>query len=83
MCVCVCMYIYMYAYIYIYIYKCVCICPAREKSRVNPRSLGFTGVKILHSFTTISRPPTWAWEVARTVVAPPLSVVKCLWEVFV
>jgi len=24
-----------------------------------------------------------AWEVARTVVAPPLSVVKCLWEVFV
>jgi len=27
--------------------------------------------------------PTRAWEVARTVVAPPLSVVKCLWEVFV
>jgi len=26
---------------------------------------------------------TSAWEVARTVVAPPLSVVKCLWEVFV
>ena len=24
-----------------------------------------------------------AWEVARTVVAPPSSVVKCLWEVFV
>jgi len=24
-----------------------------------------------------------AWEVARTVVAPSLSVVKCLWEVFV
>ena len=23
------------------------------------------------------------WEVARTVVAPPLSVVKCLGEVFV
>jgi len=23
------------------------------------------------------------WEVARTVVAPPSSVVKCLWEVFV
>jgi len=21
-----------------------------------------------------------AWEVARTVVAPPLSVVKCLWD---
>jgi len=26
---------------------------------------------------------TRAWEVARTVVAPPSSVVKCLWEVFV
>jgi len=24
-----------------------------------------------------------AWEVARTAVAPPSSVVKCLWEVFV
>jgi len=24
-----------------------------------------------------------AWEVAGTVVAPPSSVVKCLWEVFV
>ena len=24
-----------------------------------------------------------AWEVARTVVAPPSSVVNCLWEVFV
>ena len=24
-----------------------------------------------------------SWEVARTVVAPPLNVVKCLWEVFV
>ena len=26
---------------------------------------------------------TRAWEVARTVVAPPSSVVKCSWEVFV
>jgi len=32
---------------------------------------------------TSARPPTRAWEVARTVVAPPLSVVKCLLEVFV
>jgi len=32
---------------------------------------------------TSARPPTRAWEVARTVVAPPLSVVECLWEVFV
>ena len=24
-----------------------------------------------------------AWEAARTVVAPPSSVVKCLWLVFV
>jgi len=32
---------------------------------------------------TLARPPTRAWEVARTVVAPPSSVVKCLWEVFV
>jgi len=32
---------------------------------------------------TSARPPIRAWEVARTVVAPPLSVVKCLWEVFV
>jgi len=32
---------------------------------------------------TSARPPTRAWEMARTVVAPPLSVVKCLWEVFV
>ena len=30
-----------------------------------------------------SRPPTRAWEVARTVVAPPSSVVKCLRWVFV
>ena len=30
-----------------------------------------------------ARPPTRAWEVARTVVAPPSSVVKCLWQVFV
>ena len=28
------------------------------------------------------RPPTLAWEVARTFVAPPSSVVKCLCEVF-
>jgi len=27
-------------------------------------------------------PPSIFWEVARTVVAPPSSVVKCLWEVF-
>ena len=32
---------------------------------------------------TSARPPTRAWEVARTVVAPPSSVVKCLWGVFV
>jgi len=32
---------------------------------------------------TSARPPTRAWEVARTVVAAPSSVVKCLWEVFV
>jgi len=32
---------------------------------------------------TSARPPTRAWEVARTVVAPPSSVVKCLWEVLV
>ena len=32
---------------------------------------------------TSARPPARAWEVARTVVAPPSSVVKCLWEVFV
>jgi len=30
-----------------------------------------------------ARPPTRAWEVARTIVAPPSSMVKCLWEVFV
>jgi len=28
---------------------------------------------------TSARPPTRAWEVARTVVAPPSSVTKCLW----
>jgi len=27
--------------------------------------------------------PTRAWEVARTVVAPPSSAAKCLWGVFV
>ena len=32
---------------------------------------------------TSAWPPTRAWEVARTVVAPPSSGVKCLWEVFV
>jgi len=26
--------------------------------------------------------PTRAWEVARTVVAPPSSIVQCLWGVF-
>ena len=31
----------------------------------------------------VTRPPARAWEVARTVIAPPSSVVKCLWEVFV
>ena len=31
----------------------------------------------------LARPPTRAWEVARTVVASPSSVVKCVWEVFV
>ena len=30
-----------------------------------------------------ARPPTRAWEVARTAVAPPSSVVKCLWGVLV
>jgi len=30
-----------------------------------------------------ARPPTRAWEVARTVAASPSSVVKCLWGVFV
>jgi len=32
---------------------------------------------------TSARPPTRAWEVARTIVALPSSVVKCLWGVFV
>jgi len=32
---------------------------------------------------TSARPPTRAWEVERTVVAPPSSVVKCLCGVFV
>ena len=32
---------------------------------------------------TSARPRTLAWEVARTVVAPPSSLVTCLWEVFV
>jgi len=32
---------------------------------------------------TSARPPARAWEVARTVVAPPSSVVQCLWKVFV
>jgi len=35
-----------------------------------------------HKLMTSAR-PTRAWEVARTVVAPPSSVVKYLWEVFV
>jgi len=36
-----------------------------------------------HRTPTSARPPTRAWEVARTVVAPPSSVVKCLWEAVV
>jgi len=32
---------------------------------------------------TSARPSTRAWKVARTVVAPPSSVVKCMWVVFV
>jgi len=46
----------------------------------------FTGLRrtsTLPLTLTSARPPTRAWEVARTVVAPPSSVVKCLWEVFV
>jgi len=38
---------------------------------------------LIHTAPRSARPPTRAWEVARTVVAPPSSVVKCLWEVFV
>jgi len=37
----------------------------------------------LHRDCADQRPPTRAWEVARTVVAAPSSVVKCVWEVFV
>jgi len=39
----------------------------------------------LHSKLCSFTPPfhSQAWEVARTVVAPPSSVVKCLWEVLV
>jgi len=32
---------------------------------------------VLFVFTS-ARPPTRAWEVARTVVAPPSSFVKCV-----
>jgi len=43
----------------------------------------FTFTSTLPPTLTSARPPTRAWEVARTVVAPPSSVVKCLWGVFV
>ena len=32
---------------------------------------------------TFTRPPTRAWEVTRTAVAPPPSGAKCLWGVLV
>ena len=35
------------------------------------------------TWSSSARPPTRAWEVARTVVAAPSSVVKCSWELFV
>ena len=43
----------------------------------------FTDTVPLHLTLTSARPPTRAWEVARTVVVPPPSVVKCLREVFI
>jgi len=72
------LYIYLYLYLYLSIYS------------IAPASCAPFGVSSIPIYIyiyiymlTSARPPTRAWEVARTVVAPPLSVVKCLWEVFV
>ena len=42
------------------------------------------GICLCWTTPTVSgpAPPSRAWEVARIVVAPPSSVVKCVWEVF-
>jgi len=53
------------------------LCVARPHGWFCPRVERSTGHT--HTHTTADR----AWEVARTIVAPPLSVVKFLWEVFV
>jgi len=50
---------------------------------IPPVSLYQAYIIHIYPMLTSARPPTRAWEVARTVVAPPLSVVKCLLEVFV
>jgi len=52
--------------------------PRQTLARPGPRQ-----TSTLPLMLTSARPPTRAREVARTVVAPLLSVVKCLWEVFV
>ena len=59
---------------------CVCVCLFRGL----PHKLSTEHLSLSVPFAFLTQtPPTRAWEVARTVVAPPSSGVKCLWEVFV
>jgi len=60
------------------VWKCFSSGARQTLARPGPRQTSTLPLTL-----TSARPPTRAWEVARTVVAPPLSVVKCLWEVFV
>jgi len=53
-----------------------------------PTCIAHPGAILLHDYWTVydsdsDLPCVCYWEVARTVVVPPSSVVKCLWEVFV
>jgi len=85
------MYTHIHTYIYIYInlslcITCVCVSIRVDRYiQIESIDRSIVSTPISRSFLQVAsvRPPTRAWEVARTVVAPPSSVVKCLWEVFV
>ena len=59
----------------------------RRQRRGEPHTEHGLGVLLAHSgidekrptekFVTSARPPTWVWEVVRTVAAPPSIVIKC------
>ena len=72
------MYVYTYinvcVYVCMYLYVCMYVCI-------------YIYIYYNRNILMITSSPCFArrraWEVARTVVSPPSSVVQCLWEVFV